>query len=174
MYQTWRGESTSNPTETVDDLLSIVVLLHYCAQRWGPAERCKQLLHDGQCWTTVKGFAKFGREMLPGLIGRTLFPGTEFTSVDEVPKPIRESDWSSSICEALDQLFDGRPLPAWFFGDLHQLCVARPLMPQPEGDGSGQSDIRYSRGIHYTPSASAVSMPPSRKFTASRDMASRC
>ncbi len=151
MYQTWRGEGANNPAEAPDDLLSIVVLLHYCAQRWEPAQQCKQLLRDGQCWTSVKGFAEFGRKMLPGLIGRTLFPDTEFTSVDEVPKAIRESDWSRCICGALDQLFDGRLLPAWFFGDLHQLCVARPLMPQPEGDGSGQSDIRYSRGIHYTP-----------------------
>lgn len=80
-----------------------------------------------------------------------MFPKNAFASADEVPKIIRESDWARHIWKALEHLFDGRPLPVWFFGDLHQLCIARPLMPQRDGDRGRRSEIRYRRGIHYTP-----------------------
>jgi len=89
MYIRWRMEGESDPANAVDNLMAIVVLLHYCAPRLYEAETCMGMLRDGRSWQTVEGVAQACRETLPSLVGRILFAQDAFACIKDVPDAIR-------------------------------------------------------------------------------------
>lgn len=156
IYRSWLRKARTSATaeqvaENVDGLLTIAIVLHYLRPRLPGLQRnVSQLLRSGQC-RTIAELVEHLRSEVPALLGPVLFGARDFSRAEPIPDVIQGADWEEHICLAMRQLFDDQSLPVWFFGDFHQLCIARPLAESETYTHRRGSQLRYSRGVHYTP-----------------------
>jgi Eco57I restriction-modification methylase len=156
VYRSWLGEAHGSVTAeelaaNVDGLMTMSVVLHCLRSRLPHLpDRLNELLCSNQDGT-IADLAERLRLTVPVWIGPVLFSPHDFNSVDPIPRNVWTEDWDEQVALALYQLFNDRPMPIWFFGDFHQLCVARPLAAPNITPRRRSSELRYTRGIHYTP-----------------------
>lgn len=156
VFQCWRNEAYPSANldeiaDNVDKLLSLAIIVRYLKQRLPqpPSKLGELAQHDREM--TVSKLAHILRMQVPPLLGPVLFDPCEFSDQQPIPPIIWKNAWDEQINVVVDQLFDDRVIPVWFFGDFHQLCVARPLFAIAPARPNRSSQLRYSRGIHYTP-----------------------
>lgn len=132
--------------------MTMAVVLHCLRSRLPRLPgRLSELLRPNQIGT-IADLAEIIRLKVPVWMGSVLFSPLDFNSIELIPKVVWNEDWDEQIVLALHQLFDDRPMPVWFFGDFHQLCGARPLSVIDTTTTLRRgSELRYTRGIHYTP-----------------------
>ncbi len=130
MYRSWLGEVHGSITAeeiaaNVGGLMTMAIVLH-CLRLRLPhlPDRLNELLcpnRDG----TIADLAERLRLTVPAWMGPVLFSPLDFNSNEPIPRVVWNEDWDEQVGLALHQLFGDRPMPVWFFGDFHQLCVAR-------------------------------------------------
>ena len=155
IYRSWLSKARTSVAaeqvaEDVDGLLTIALVLHYLRPRLPQLPGNVGELRSGQ-HSTIAELAESLRSKTPALLGSVLFSSRDFSSAEPVPEVVWMEDWEEQIGLAVRQLFDNQAPPTWFFGDFHQLCAVRPLAASETIARRRGSELRYSRGIHYTP-----------------------
>lgn len=145
------GASESNVAASVDDLISVALLVEYLRR-----SECRDLpsicdIH-GNCGSLAIGdfvTAVLGHLDNPTL-ARVLEP-RDFVKTCPLPASIIRERCDRRIGDAIWTVFHDRELPFTLFGDFHQMCVGFPL-PR-KGSCLEQPSARRPSGMFYTPAS---------------------
>ncbi len=152
LYHQWKSSTEANLSEelvgrSVDRLIGLVLLLEHC-RRYGYFDlELSRFLDTWQDGTLAALQQRIVDSISCPILKKVFMPG----DCDEISSPhsFLESRCEQRIRNSLWLLLRDHPVPLWLFGDYHQLCVANP--PGKSGERKRSSQIRYARGIHYTP-----------------------
>ena len=156
MFQRWmytsHGErSTTEIAAAVDQLIFTALLLDYAKrQKAMQIPNITEICEDLASPTTRELFTSL-RGCLPCPILRSVLNPPPSAGDFVIPRTVFESRWEIRLANATWMLLGDKPLPLSLFGDLHQLYVANPLRPPSKHAAAG--NMRYERGIHYTPAS---------------------